>query len=334
MKQSIWSGKAITINPPCKINLHLTVKEQRPDGFHNLESIFAALGLSDTLYIRILPGNRSRTALLVQNEGLMEKLARKGQYFPAIPAEKNLIYQAVELFRIKTAFSANLAIRHIMRIPPGSGLGGSSSNAAAVLLSLNNLNRGSRLSREEILDLAIQLGCDVPYFIDIALNRRIQSTIRAASGKGEILDPLPALPQLGILLVFPGFSSYTAAAYKQLDKKRQNQKKPPDKAFPPAYWNFSNDFLELFLNYSDEQQKSAYQTILQDLEGVGAIFSGLSGSGSACFGIFTSQKEAEQARKKLIGKFYVVERSFFLRYQKTRGTIGVNQNGKNYLFCD
>ena len=333
MKQSIRFGKTFTLNPPCKINLHLSVKELRPDGYHNLESIFAALGLSDTLYIRILPGNRSQTALSVKNDGPMEKLSRKRQFFPAIPMEKDLIFQAVDLFRLKTDFSANLAIQLIRRIPPGSGLGGSSSNAAAVLLALNHINRGSRLSREKILDLAIQLGCDVPFFIEIALNRKVQSTIRTASGKGEMLSPLPSLPQFGILLVFPGFPSYTAAAYKLLDKKRENIKNA-DQAFPPAYWNFSNDFLELFLNHGAEKEKFAYKTILQDLKGVGAIFAGLSGSGSACFGIFSSQKEAEQAQKKLIGKFYTVQSSFFLRYRKTRGTIGVNQNGINYLFCD
>ena len=160
MKQLIRPGKIITLNPPCKINLHLSVGNIRPDGFHKLESIFAALGLSDTLYIRILPGNRSQTTLFVKNDGPMKKLTQKGQFFPIIPMEKNLIYQAVQLFRLKTAFSANMAIQQIMVIPPGSGLGGSSSNAAAVLLALNHLNRGSRLSREEILDLALQLGCD------------------------------------------------------------------------------------------------------------------------------------------------------------------------------
>ena len=333
MKQIIRLRKTITLHPPCKVNLHLSIGEQRPDGFHKLESIFAALALSDTLYIRILPGKRSRTALSVKNEGPMEKLTQKGQVFPAIPVEKNLIYQAVQLFRKKTGFSANLAIQQIMRIPPGSGLGSSSSNAAAVLLALNYLNRGSRLSREKILDLAVQLGCDVPFFIEIALDRHVQSMVRAASGKGEILKPLPRFQPRGIVLAFPGFVSYTIDAYKLLDTKRPKISRAKQVS-SLAFSDFSNDFLELFIHHGSEQEKSAYQTILQDLKNHGAIFSGLSGSGSACFGVFSSQKEALQAKKKLIGRFYVVESSFFLRYPKTRGTIGVNQNGKNYLFCD
>ena len=353
--QSRWK---ITLYPPCKINLHLLVGKRRDDGFHGLKSIFAALDFSDTLTLMVLPGNEAQTTLSMQEEEPIRELSGKGRVFPPIPVENNLVYRAVELFRLKTGLSVNLAIDLIKRIPPGSGMGGSSSNAAATLLALNELvrflqesreqpagsdwsDKGSPLetaglsagplSREVLLSLALQLGCDVPFFVEVALQKPLTSAVRAVGGRGEILRPLPPFPPLGVLLAFPGFSSYTGAAYSLLDERRPFVKEeqvrncndttdnPPAGMNgswpPPENWDFTNDFQELFLNHGTEQEKTAYRTILQDLKEAGAAFAALSGSGSTCFGIFSGPKEAEQAQKKLSGTFYALQSSFFLRYE-------------------
>ena len=317
------TGK-ITLNSPGKINLHLAVGEKRADGFHALESAFTAIDFADSLTFSVLPGNEAITRLTVRKEGPLLELSQKGQYFPAIPTEKNIVFLASQLFRLKTGLKTNLGIELIKHIPPGSGLGGGSSNAAATLLALNEFagNSGEKLSGDELLGLASQLGSDVPFFVEITLQSPEKSPARFVSGRGEIFDFLPSPPQYGILLVFPGFASHTGAAYNLLDENRVllNQQAETNALFRkefswnfPDNWNFSNDFQELFLKFGPEQEKESYNVIFTGLKKAGAAFSGLSGSGSCCFGIFSTIEEAAKAERALSGSFYVLKSTFFLR---------------------
>jgi 4-diphosphocytidyl-2-C-methyl-D-erythritol kinase len=356
--QPVQPAGTITLHPPCKINLHLAVGNRRADGFHELESIFAALAFSDTLTFTALPGGGAKTALSVRAEGPIEELSQRGQVFPSYPAENNLVYLAAELFRSKTGFSRDISIELVKRIPPGSGLGGGSSDAAAALLAMNELARfdkgasadsrkagmqwqpevpGGTLSREDLLDLAAQLGSDVPFFIEIALpgchcmpgwlpsadGSLEKSSARAVGGRGEIFRFLPPPPPLGVLLAFPGFASHTGAAFSLLDERRMAEK--AEKQFPevctgpaavawtaPETWAYTNDFQDLFLNHGTPRERDAYRTMLGDLRQAGAIYSSLSGSGSACFGIFPGPEEAKEAKKSLNRAFYILESTFFL----------------------
>ena len=325
MIQPALSRSKTTLNSPGKINIHLAIGEKRADGFHALDSIIAALGFADSLTFSFFPENKAETALIVKKEGPFLELSQKGQYFPPLPAEKNMVFLAVELFRSKTGLKTTMSIELVKRIPPGSGLGGSSSNAASTLLTLNNLakNAGNKLSDNEILDLASKLGSDVPFFVEIALNSPKKSPARVVNGRGEIFRFLPPPNDQGILLAFPGFSSHTVKAYQLLDEQRLSDAEKHKKSSlfstdfswnSPETWNFSNDFQSLFINNGTEQEKTSYQAILSDLKDAGASFVSLSGSGSACFGIFSSPKEAEQAGKKLTGSFYVLQSTFFLLY--------------------
>lgn len=313
----------IRLKSPGKINLHLAVGGKRPDGFHELWSIFTALDFADTLNMSLLPGNDGQTAITIREEGPFLELVQKGQVFPPIPAEKNTIFLASQLFRKKTGFKANLSVELIKRIPPGSGLGGGSSNAAAALLGMNELGRGFgiQLSGEEMLDTASCVGSDVPFFVEIALPSAKKSPARFVSGRGEIVDYLPPPPPLGVLLAFPGFSSHTGASYALLDEKRPV---PPTTAGglasgmgftwdAPENWRFYNDFEKLLLGYGKGQEQSAFKTMQEDITKAGAAFFGLSGSGSAFFGVFSTPKEAEEAKKRLSGVFYVPKSTFFLR---------------------
>ena len=320
----------IALASPGKINLHLAVGEKRADGFHEIDSIMAALDFSDSIVFSFLSGNEAKTALNVTEDGPFLEQIQKGQLFPPLPAEKNIVYRAVELFRTKTGLKTNLSIELIKRIPPGSGLGGGSSNAAAALLALNKmtLDCGKTLSEDVLLELAAQLGCDVPFFIEIAVKNPEKSPARIVSGRGEIFHFLPPPPPLGILLAFPGFPSHTGAAFDFLDaqrlsiknmnspKKRESFiKEQPTAGFawtPPEKWDFFNDFQELFTSQGTE--KDRYLTILDDFRQMGAVFAGLSGSGSACFGIFPTEEDAEKAGKSRAGSFYVLKSTFFLRF--------------------
>ena len=315
MIQPIKPNKKIIFNSPCKVNLHLAIGEKRDDGFHNLDSIFVALDCADSLIFSFFPGNKAKTIITMEKEGPFLELSQKGQLFPPLPAESNIIYRATGLFRQKTGLKTNISVDVKKRIPPGSGLGGGSSNAAATLLALNELSGDTekKLSREEMLDLAAQLGSDVPFFVDIALQEQEKSPARAVNGRGELLNYLPPPPPLGVLLVFPGFASNTGDAYRLLDENRPVitksnpvlSKNLSDFSWTsPESWDFSNDFQHLLTKHDSERNKNAYITILKELKKAGAAFAGLSGSGSACFGIFSNPEKAVQAETKLNKSFY------------------------------
>jgi 4-diphosphocytidyl-2-C-methyl-D-erythritol kinase len=270
-----------TIAAPAKVNLHLAVLDRRSDGFHNIESVFLAVDFADILHFEPL-----------EQENAVEIVMETGSV--PIPAEKNIIFRALSLFRAKTGFSKGVRVRVEKRIPIGGGLGGGSSNAASTLLALNKL-AGSPLSRDLLLEMGASIGSDVPFFLHEIPAARV-------TGRGEYIEPID-VPNLFLALVNPGFHSDTAAAYQLLDKKRECAK---NKITPPvseisffgngAFWN---DFLPVF----EEPEGSVCSDIISQLMDLGAEYANLSGSGSTCFGVFNDRAKAENAAKALRSKW-------------------------------
>jgi len=281
----------LTVTAPAKINLHLAVLDKRPDGFHNLESVFLALDFGDTLYFEQVSGENTAEITM---EGLNFTL-------PPLPPEKNIIFQALYLFREKTRYSVGLKIRVEKRIPIGGGLGGGSSDAAAALLAFNKL-AGSPLTSGELLEMGASLGSDVPFFL-------YETTAALVTGRGERIRPIVS-PLMYFVLVNPGFSSSTAAAFALLDEYRdlhgiiRNVEKYDQSvimlADDPSRWSFKNDFLPVF----KEPEKSVYNEIIYKLKESGADFAGLSGSGSTCFGVFKERGIAEKTAASFIDSGY------------------------------
>jgi 4-diphosphocytidyl-2-C-methyl-D-erythritol kinase len=277
-------GQNLTVAAPAKVNLHLAVLDRRPDRFHNIESVFLAVDFADTLHFEL--SGRENAVEIVMKPGSVP-----------IPAEKNIIFQALSLFRAKTGFSKGLKIKVEKRIPIGGGLGGGSSNAASALLAFNKL-AGSPLNRGLLLEMGASLGSDVPFFL-------CETAAALVTGRGEKIAPIHA-PRLFLTLVNPGFPSDTAAAYRLFDEKGG---KPPDTAAglldggqvadTPADWPFRNDFLPVF----EDPEKSVYGDILSGLSYSGAGYANLSGSGSTCFGVFTDRAKAEKAAKTMRKKW-------------------------------
>jgi 4-diphosphocytidyl-2-C-methyl-D-erythritol kinase len=276
-------GQILTVAATAKVNLHLAVLDRRPDGFHNIESVFLAVTLADTLYFE-----------QIERENAVE-IVMEPDSFP-IPPEKNIIFKALSLFRAKTGYSKGLRIRVEKRIPIGGGLGGGSSNAASALLALNKL-AGSPLSRDSLLEMGESLGSDVPFFL-------FETAAAKVRGRGEKIEALPP-PRLFITLVNPGFSSETAAAYRLLDKKREGKEVVPPKPLEniTEFDTFKNDFLPVF----EEPERSVYNEIISGLKGLGAEYANLSGSGSTCFGVFNDRAKAEKAAKILQNKWNFAE---------------------------
>ncbi|MDR2865732.1 MAG: 4-(cytidine 5'-diphospho)-2-C-methyl-D-erythritol kinase [Spirochaetaceae bacterium] len=331
---------------PCKINLHLAIQGKREDGFHALESLFIALDLRDTLDLKqcaegnsaFCPGKDGESGASIcrietDSSDLPEEFA---SVFYNLPEEKNIIYKAVKIFRekigalyptktfspevektLKTVFYP-LKITVKKRIPPGAGLGGGSSDAAATLRALNTLS-GEALDHQTLCTAAAEIGSDVPFFLS--------GSAAYITGRGENSTTIPC-PDISVVLVNPLFLSDTARAYRLLDNfraadksalepmkgrvllsERLSQLDSPDFALHDiAQKNeyFKNDFLPVFLTQGTDTEKTTYKAMLSDLNDLGADFAGLSGSGSTCFGIFKNRYRAENAALKLQKKWCFV----------------------------
>jgi 4-diphosphocytidyl-2-C-methyl-D-erythritol kinase len=200
-------GSGIEINPPAKVNLFLEVLAKRPDGFHEIETLMMAVSIYDSLTVTANTEGRIRLTC-----GWASGLeARRGETELApLPSEtNNLVYKAAEhLFR-RAGVSQGVAIRLIKRIPSEAGLGGASSDAAAVLLALNAF-WGLEWSRERLASLAAELGSDVPFFL---LGPRRGAMAAVCQGRGERICPIEDVPRIHLVIAKPPQGLPTPVVY-------------------------------------------------------------------------------------------------------------------------
>lgn len=183
---------AVCVNAPAKINLFLNLLGLRPDGFHEVRFVMQMLDLTDTLEITPI------------GEGVQLNLRCR---LPALATPDNLITKAYHRFYAESGLiPIALDVNLIKRIPVEAGLGGGSSDGAAMLKVLNQLH-GAPLSKTELHAIAAQLGSDVPFFLE--------GGTCLATGRGEQIKPLPPLPPVEVVLIKPkGFGISTAKAYQ------------------------------------------------------------------------------------------------------------------------
>jgi 4-diphosphocytidyl-2-C-methyl-D-erythritol kinase len=310
---------SVHLDAPCKINLHLRVKERRSDGYHELESVFLALALGDTLHVEL--GDAGEADEFVAEDRRPRSPGRKGaDGFEKIPGPDNIVLKAAALFRARTGFDGALRLRLEKRVPLGAGLGGGSSDGAATLAALNGLAKQAGhprlLDGAELEKAVAELGSDAPFFLSVLTAGGGGAGGRNAAwatGRGEHIRPIEGPPDCAALLANPGFPSNTAAAYRLLDLHRTgrglgrgSETGPSAQSLiealrgPPSRWPYENDFLEVFLAENDARA-AAYRSILEGLRNSGADFCGLTGSGSTCFGIFTEEGAAKKAAETLQG---------------------------------
>jgi len=166
----------LTVQAPAKINLTLEVLGKRRDGFHEIRSVVQTINLCDTLRFQLSQD--------------IEYISNKPNWVP----EESLVPKTVSMLREATGCSKGARIEVDKRIPLMSGLGGDSSDAAAILRGLNHL-WGLDLSHRELLELAARLGSDVPFFL--------YGGTALIEGRGERVTPLPPLPHTWVILVVP-----------------------------------------------------------------------------------------------------------------------------------
>jgi 4-diphosphocytidyl-2-C-methyl-D-erythritol kinase len=270
---------SIVLKAPAKINLRLEVLGRRPDGYHNICSIMQQVDICD--FIQIHPVNHG-VHLSCEGYNLPEK-------------EENLVYKATRLLAEKATSKCGVAIHLQKRIPVAAGLGGGSSDAAAVLGELNKI-WGIGLSSAELMYLGRRLGADIPFFLF--------ATEALATGSGEVLQNLPSpLPGWTYVLVNPRFPVSAAWAYQSLKmeltrlKTGITIKQIFDNIYPVANWLHNDLEAPVALKYPVIQ---IIKEILRQLGAEGAL---MSGSGPTVFGIFPSRAGAERAADIIRSKY-------------------------------
>ena len=245
--------------PNCKINLGLSILAKRADGYHELETVFYPIAVSDAL--EILPAANLT-------------MTQSGIAVPGDPAQ-NLCLKAYHL--LKKDFPTLPAVQmHLHKnIPMGAGLGGGSSDGTAALIILNQ-QFSLGLNDQQLIDYASQLGSDCPFFV---YNKACH-----ASGRGEVLTPIHLdLSNYQFLLVHPGVHIATAWAFQQLNPHTKSESIQAIIEKPITDWKNSliNDFEAPVF-----KAEPKLLVIKDQLYQLGAIYASMSGSGSSLFGIF------------------------------------------------
>lgn len=240
---------ALTIPAPAKLNLFLHITGRRPDGYHELQTVFALLDHGDLLHINAA----DELTLDVDND--------------APTGEDNLVWRAARLLQQHTGSQAGAALRLEKRLPAGGGLGGGSSDAASTLLGLNRF-WGLNLERETLAELGLKLGADVPVFV--------HGHSAWAEGVGEQLTPVE-LPESWYLVVHPGVTVSTGAVFSDPQLTRQYPKS--------TLATFLGDGPERFENHCEPVARRLFPAIGEALDELRerAGNSRLTGTGACVF---------------------------------------------------
>jgi 4-diphosphocytidyl-2-C-methyl-D-erythritol kinase len=278
------------VRAPAKLNLGLRVVGRRADGYHELESVFVPLELADDLALEL--------------GGAGVRLAVDGEESVGVPTDaRNLAWRAAERFLFQAGVSEGVALHLTKRVPSPAGLGGGSSDAGAVLAALSRLLPG-RASANEVAQLALGLGADVPFFLD--------PTPALVAGIGERIAALGGVPAFDVLLAHPGVGLATRDVYAAHDAAASLT---PPRAAPTlrdllalregpgtAPWH-SDEALRALVGNDLEAAATRLQPRVAELrEGLtatGARAVGMSGSGPTLYAIYPDRGSAAAARERV-----------------------------------
>ena len=247
----------LILQAPAKLNLHLQVLGLRDDGFHDISSLFSLIDISDLLIFKR------------KEEGI--------ELIESAPIKDNIVTKAAQLLKDYSGTNQGVSIELIKSIPDQKGLGGGSSDAAATLIGLNRLWE-LEISNTKLLDLALMLGSDVPFFVF--------GKTAWAEGRGEILREYPYTKRY-FLLSFPKIRISTKEAFKDISIDKKIHLTKEDYSNEKAFNSF-----EVWIR----NKYSSIDEIFKELEEVGTPK--LSGTGSTIFLEYDSLEEAQIAHKE------------------------------------
>ena len=269
----------VTVPSFAKLNLDLRVLHKRPDGYHELRTVFQTVSLRDSLTIDLHFAKRTQVELA-----------------SSVDIPDNVVVRSAKL--VLEALGVRASVRFVLdkHIPMGAGLGGGSSNAAAVLLALPALT-GKHIAKAALFRLAESLGSDVPFFL--------HGGAALGLGRGTELYPLPDLPALPVLIVASGIHVSTREAYGALARKVTDpltsvSESPILREFQTIAWTLDGSSLNQLPLHNDFEQAvfkmhPELRALARKLSRLGARPVRMTGSGSAVFGVFETAREAEAA---------------------------------------
>jgi 4-diphosphocytidyl-2-C-methyl-D-erythritol kinase len=275
------------MHAPAKLNLSLAVGGVRPDGFHEIHSLIHGVDFGDEIHVEASPG-QSRISVLGN---------------PTVRESDDLCLKAAFAFLRMARLELDIVIRVTKRIPAGGGLGGGSSDAAAVFRVLSCLYPEA-ISTTTLETLSAELGSDIPSFFHMPA--------AIAGGRGEVVRSCDSAGKYPVLIVDSGVAVSTADAYRLLDRSRprsrdifsiDDQEIASKLKTSPESWGFENDFSAVI--------GGAYPAVRRSIDLMresGALYANLSGSGGCVYGVFDSVRSASRAADGFSGGRYWITR--------------------------
>ena len=268
-----------TITSNAKINIGLNIFDKFDSGYHILESLIQEISISDIINIKIL---KSNGGIQLEAKGI------------DCPIEDNTCYKITNYVKSHYKIKNKIIIELHKKIPIGSGLGGGSSNAASILNFLDKTLK-INITKKKKIEICKTIGMDVPFFI--------KGGLQYAKGMGDVTQNMPPLFKNNFFIVaMPQFKISTKWAYSKINKPLPNKKMRYNLLAleEPLKWkSFRNDFEDVVIPRYPEI-RVLKEAMLEN----GAIYSSLSGSGSAVFGIYNNYDQAFEVSKKIDQKKY------------------------------
>ena len=267
----------VTVNAYAKINLMLDINYRRTDNYHDLFMIMQSVGIYDTITVEKIKG---RNIVISCN-------------FDDIPLdERNIAYKAAEaFFKANKVRSKGIHIDITKRIPHAAGLAGGSADGAAVLVALNELYE-TGLSSDELCDIGVKIGADVPFCI--------KGGTKLSQGIGEVLSDVKPLRRCYILIAKPDFAVNTGLAYSQFDEFGKTHTPNQLEMLKAIYSRDLNEIslrLEnVFEQFIEVPNRINIKEVMRNNNALGTC---MSGSGPTVFGIFEKKDDAENAAEEL-----------------------------------
>lgn len=277
-------GAALVVDAPAKLNLFLEVRGKRPDGYHELETLMVAIGLCDTLRFtpQPQPGVTLRTRFASRDDA---------RGFPT--ADDNLIVRAARLLADATGCRLGVHIDLLKRIPPASGMGGGSSDAAATLVALNRLWQ-SGLCHDDLDGLAARLGSDLNFFIR-------SPQLAVCRGRGELVEPQPLRRALHFVVLRPPGGLATADVFREYrrDAAEPRSLAPLLARLQCGALGGTRDCLFNALTAPAARLSAEIAAGLRQIRDAGGPAPLMTGSGSACFCLCDGARHARRLAGRL-----------------------------------
>ncbi len=277
---------------PAKLNLSLAVLERRPDGFHAIESLIVPIDLADKILVHV--GGPPGIRLSVRCGGQLSK-PRANALVRDVPVDAtNLVVRAAAAVAEAAGIEPALDIELVKEVPSQAGLGGGSSDAAAMLLTAVEA-WGLQWPRERLVAIAAELGSDVPWFLE--------GRPAVVAGRGEQIMPVPALQPMFAVVACPSTGLSTAAVYAACtpDPNHAGEAVRLAQAIAAGDLAAAMPLMRNALEPAARTLSGDIDRLLADITNAGGLTPRLTGSGSACFTLCRTLPEAEGIAARLRG---------------------------------